>query len=273
VKELSITHNNMTFAIIVRERDRPEHKLRFQKHMATFLKGQSYHIYYIIQSPEGAFNVGKISNAGFKHVTKQPIKYSHVIFHHIDLLPSLELLSFYLQVPNPMEILKIDRPIPRFASITVRKMLGAIISMTPETYTAVDGYPNVFWGWGGEDGEFYLRSTIHCHITESTIGTMTDIDTPRKPRTACQLRFVLIGDHEHYRNRTPKPQWWGLSGCLSSELGNESLNSNETNVTVDVASPKLLEDHWINRVPLIAPPYIRMLALTWNHKNKRKIVS
>ena len=37
------------------------------------------------------------------------------------------------------------------------RYFGGIVLLTPAQYRRVDGLSNLFWGWGREDDEFYLR--------------------------------------------------------------------------------------------------------------------
>ena len=38
-----------------------------------------------------------------------------------------------------------------------KRFLGACISISPSLFVATNGYPNNFWGWGGEDDELASR--------------------------------------------------------------------------------------------------------------------
>lgn len=37
---------------------------------------------------------------------------------------------------------------------------GGLMAMTPKSYVKVNGFPNHYWGWGGEDDEFGKRYTF-----------------------------------------------------------------------------------------------------------------
>lgn len=34
---------------------------------------------------------------------------------------------------------------------------AGVIALTPDTYRRINGFSNMFWGWGGEDEDFYQR--------------------------------------------------------------------------------------------------------------------
>ena len=38
------------------------------------------------------------------------------------------------------------------------KYFGGIVSFNSSMFNTINGYPNNFWGWGGEDDELYKRT-------------------------------------------------------------------------------------------------------------------
>lgn len=55
---------------------------------------------------------------------------------------------------------------PRHISVAIDKfkykllyaaIFGGITSMTTEQYIQLNGYSNLFWGWGGEDDDMFNR--------------------------------------------------------------------------------------------------------------------
>ena len=38
-----------------------------------------------------------------------------------------------------------------------KPFLGALLGFNGAIFNAINGYPNNFWGWGGEDDEMYKR--------------------------------------------------------------------------------------------------------------------
>jgi len=36
-------------------------------------------------------------------------------------------------------------------------LIGGVMSINRENYYLVNGFPNIYWGWGGEDDDFSAR--------------------------------------------------------------------------------------------------------------------
>ena len=45
-----------------------------------------------------------------------------------------------------------------FCSIPYRKYVGGVLAMTKAHFMAVNGYSNLYFGWGGEDDDMSRRS-------------------------------------------------------------------------------------------------------------------
>lgn len=120
-----------------------------------FLDGHEFVIYIIEQSDDKKeFNRGKLLNAGFHIASAEGCRV--FIFHDVDLMPSAELLSYYTTVPTGKSPVHIARVWNRYNSND--KYFGGIISFSKEQFEEINGYPNNFWGWGGEDDELMKRA-------------------------------------------------------------------------------------------------------------------
>jgi len=129
------------------------------KQLALFI--EYYHsylpnldIYVIEQSEDGKkFNRGALLNIGFKIANESSNQPNIFIFHDVDLVSPPEIKKVYSY--------KSDIPI-HIASLwkekyTFSDFMGGIISFNEKTYKKVNGFPNRFFGWGGEDDAIYNR--------------------------------------------------------------------------------------------------------------------
>ena len=140
------------------EQNRQKHLKKFAPNIVKFLQQSMvpFHIFIIEQSDDGRkFNRGKLLNIGFKIAIERG--YRTAVFHDVDLLPvSPLLLSAYTSpvAPNePIHIAKLWKD--RYSSND--NYFGGIVKFSEEQFNSINGFPNNFWGWGGEDDEMYKR--------------------------------------------------------------------------------------------------------------------
>ena len=153
-------------AVIVCFRDlhkgqnRQKHLEQFVPYMELFFKKAlkdklcaEYKIYIIEQSADSRkFNRGKLLNIGFKIAKKH--NHNIFIFHDVDLLPSPELIPWYCTEPDAKPI-HIARVWDRYSKN--ENYIGGITSFSEKQFESINGYPNNYWGWGGEDDEILER--------------------------------------------------------------------------------------------------------------------
>lgn len=263
-------------AIIVPYRDlhvsqnRAKHLSKFVPYMKQYLgklvtnnKIQDYHIYIIEQSnDERKFNRGKLLNIGFdyalKRSMKHPPKHDIFIFHDVDLLPQQDVSDWYAKFPTkPTHIARVW---DRYSNNN--KYFGGIVSFSEADMKRINGYPNTFWGWGGEDDEMQKRLET-CGIewigpTTVTIQDLEEMDLSTKlgflkqnSEWKCMVKWEALEEH---------PKTWQTNGL--ADLNYDILNierldkddddagaggegsSKVTKLTTDV---KLNGSHWSNQ--------------------------
>jgi len=104
------------------------------------------------------FNRGKLLNIGFKiAIENQNFTPDIFIFHDVDLISPSEIKSVYSRYPEiPTHIASLWTQKYKFSAF-----LGGIISFNKEDYIKINGFPNSFYGWGGEDDAMYNRLAIN----------------------------------------------------------------------------------------------------------------
>jgi hypothetical protein len=122
---------------------RGEKLKKFTAHMKRW--HPTWPIIIIEQSDEEKFNRGALLNIGSKYAQKFGAEY--VVYHDVDLIPLSPLVPFYEAFPEkPLHIgtaYKGKYGGPGF--------IGQVLSMSIKDIKKSNGYPNMFWGWGGED--------------------------------------------------------------------------------------------------------------------------
>jgi len=174
-------NNDMTMNIIVAYRDpgdgsRKDQLKIFKEQMNLIFKDQTDVQIYIIEQeslrpdygslPElirqpnsemAKFNLGLLKNIGFEIASKKKSKkQNYYILSDVDLLPSMNLVEDYLRYPkNPIHLA--NKGTRYNMNGKDANFLGGVISVSDKDFIKANGYPNNFWGWGGEDNALNRR--------------------------------------------------------------------------------------------------------------------
>lgn len=237
------------------EQKRSEHLKKFVVGMSAFLRScfVPFRIYIVEQSDDKLkFNRGKLLNIGY--VLAKQEGFDTFIFHDVDLLPSLNMMLYYRTRPTGRSPIHIAKVWNRYNSNP--NYFGGIVSFSEDQFESINGFPNNFWGWGGEDDEMKLRSKdqglVPSAPVEGEIDDMEEMSLDQKlthlrghQEWKCQKKTELL--HEHAAT-------WALNGL--SNLGNVAemiqqrcqLNKDCVKITVEIGlSGGKLADHWSNR--------------------------
>lgn len=199
-------------AIIVPFRDTTATKERthqlktFLKYMSEYMTTQAqvpYKIFIIEQQRDGQkFNRGKLLNIGFDIAKKAG--FDAFIFHDVDLLPSAELAEFYATVPPRGTAYHIAAVWGRYNKNPA--YFGGVTAFNVTDFRAMNGYPNNFWGWGGEDDELYTRTReARVRIVKPRRGTIEDLENLtvankmaalKKTGEKFMLKYEMLGTHK-----------------------------------------------------------------------------
>ena len=149
--------NKEIFVIVTFREDvtntRHSHLKRFIYHITGQVPGSQ--ILIIEQSKDkNKFNRGKLLNIGFELATSKSSSKSDIfIFHDVDLLPDLDLVASYATYPETP--LHFARRWERYSKNP--EYFGGVVAFCMEDFYKINGYPNSYWGWGGEDDELMRR--------------------------------------------------------------------------------------------------------------------
>ncbi|XP_051865786.1 beta-1,4-galactosyltransferase 3 isoform X1 [Pristis pectinata] len=150
-------------AVIVPHRHREPHLRHFLYYLHPFLQRQQlqYGLYVIHQAGNETFNRAKLLNVGVKEAMKDE-DWDCLFLHDVDLIPE-----------NDHNIYTCDPDHPRHVSIAMNKFgyqlpyktyFGGVSAVTPEQYLRMNGFPNEYWGWGGEDDDIATRNTSNSRL-------------------------------------------------------------------------------------------------------------
>ncbi|XP_049603406.1 beta-1,4-galactosyltransferase 2 [Syngnathus scovelli] len=146
-------------AIIIPFRHRENHLKYWLHYLHPILRRQriDYGIYIINQLGEDTFNRAKLLNVGYAEALKDG-DYNCFIFSDVDLIPmdDRNLYHCYEQ--------------PRHFAIAMDKFgfrlpyagyFGGVSGLSKKQFLKINGFPNEYWGWGGEDDDIYNRITLN----------------------------------------------------------------------------------------------------------------
>lgn len=167
----------------------------FYPHMKNFLNGHKYKIFVIEQSNDGKrFNRGFLLNIGIKLATG----YDIIITHDVDLLPRPNMLNYYLiKCKYPIHIAWQWK-----TKYSFNEYFGGIVSFDTKTLEEINGYPNTFWGWGGEDDALYNRIyKVKNKIIRPITGHIEDIEHegPTKQTINQQKKENILNDLKNWK--------------------------------------------------------------------------
>ncbi|XP_052244952.1 beta-1,4-galactosyltransferase 3-like [Dreissena polymorpha] len=120
-----------------------------------FLRKQNvtFHIFIIEQSLNGAFNRAKLFNVGFNE-SRLISNFSCYIFHDVDMLP-MSPDNHYHCGDSPIHMAV---AVEKFGfKLPYNDYAGGVLAMTGEQFQRINGFPNLYYGWGGEDDDIVLR--------------------------------------------------------------------------------------------------------------------
>uniref|UniRef100_A0A131XKT1 Beta-1,4-N-acetylgalactosaminyltransferase n=1 Tax=Hyalomma excavatum TaxID=257692 RepID=A0A131XKT1_9ACAR len=156
-------------AILVPYRNRAEHLKIFIYNIHRVLARQQidYGVFVIEQGDDKEFNRAKLFNVGYLESTAL-YDYQCFVFHDIDLVP-VDDRNVYTcpQQPRHMSV-RIDSR----SGVPYVLMFGGVSALSKELMLRVNGYSNLYWGWGGEDDDMTFRLK---HIKQTILRRPADI--------------------------------------------------------------------------------------------------
>ncbi|XP_029473968.1 beta-1,4-galactosyltransferase 2 [Rhinatrema bivittatum] len=219
-------------AIIIPFRHRDHHLKYWLHYLHPILRRQrvSYGIYIINQHGEDTFNRAKLLNIGFLEALKEEA-YDCFIFSDVDLIPmdDRNLYRCYEQ--------------PRHFAIAMDKFgfrlpyagyFGGVSGLSKAQFLKINGFPNEYWGWGGEDDDIYNRITLN------------GMKVSRPDIRIGRYRMIK---HERDKHNEPNPQRFTKIQNTKMTMRRDGISSLQyqvlrvakyplyTNITVDIGKP------------------------------------
>lgn len=156
--------------IIVPYRNRFEHLEEFKKSITKYLNdtGHTNHVIIIVEQDDAKlFNRGMLCNIGFMESQKQNCDY--VIIHDVDMIP---IVVDYSYSNKPIHLATDNIPFESY--------FGGMTLFPSNLFLKINGFSNLYWGWGFEDDDLRYRCVknnipFETHIIEKITETKLPI--------------------------------------------------------------------------------------------------
>ncbi|XP_034508347.1 beta-1,4-galactosyltransferase 6, partial [Ailuropoda melanoleuca] len=110
-------------------------------------------LFSFVKTGTQPFNRAMLFNVGFKEAMKDSV-WDCVIFHDVDHLPENDR-NYYGCGEMPRHFAaKLDK---YMYILPYKEFFGGVSGLTVEQFRKINGFPNAFWGWGGEDDDLWNR--------------------------------------------------------------------------------------------------------------------
>lgn len=189
-----------------------------------------YGVYVINQDGEGVFNRAKLLNVGYAEALKE-YDYECFVFSDIDLVP-IDDRNLYRCFDNPRHLAvamdKFNYGLP------YNTYFGGVSALSKNQYLKINGFPNTYWGWGGEDDDIYRRITLR------------GMSISRPDMVVGKYKMVK---HNRDLHNEPNPKTPGKLGKTQWTMDKDGINTLEytvkeivkdilyTFITVDIQAP------------------------------------
>lgn len=152
------------------------------------------------------------------------------IFHDIDLLPNEEAKGYYTRTVPRGTVMHIAGLWKRYSGDSY---FGGIQSFGAPDFKAVNGYPNNYWGWGGEDDELRRRvQRIGLQIDRPLSGRIFDLEELSLDDKLSYLKQKDIKNKEKRELAKQHSSTWKTNGL--SNLSYTVISRRENNLLVKI---------------------------------------
>lgn len=195
-------------AVIIPFRDRDEHLKYWLYYLHPILQRQQldYGVYVINQHGEDTFNRAKLLNVGFMEALKED-NYNCFVFSDVDLIP-MDDRNIYKCYSQPRHLaVSMDKFSFR---LPYNQFFGGISALSREQHEKINGFPNNYWGWGGEDDDIYNRIIFR------------GMGISRPDGVIGKCRMIA---HRRDKKNEPNPQRFDRIARTRQTMQNDGLNS------------------------------------------------
>ncbi|BFZ24702.1 hypothetical protein BsWGS_27741 [Bradybaena similaris] len=209
-------------AVIIPYRNREKHLQILLRNLHPILSRQQldYGIFVIDQAPPEKFNRAMLMNIGYVEAMKR-YDYQCAVFHDVDLVPENDRNIYSCpEMPRHM-----SAAIDKFKySLPYSNIYGGVSAISRQHFEKVNGFSNMFFGWGGEDDDMSKRIRA------------AGLQITRYPMEIARYKMIKhVVDSGNERN----PMRFGLLKTSRRRMATDGLNS----LVYEVKEVEVLPSH------------------------------
>ncbi|XP_076819793.1 beta-1,4-galactosyltransferase 2-like [Clavelina lepadiformis] len=205
-----------SITVIIPYRDREVHLRYLLTYIHLILQRQQtkYRVFVVEQDDNSTFNKGQIMNSGFRYIKgKYGKEFDCYFFHDVDTIGEDDRIIY--RCKGGREVVHLSHKIERLRyRFCCGLTIGGVLGLTSSQLEAVNGFPNAYYGWGGEDDDMSKRI---LEIANFTIY--------RPPGNYVRFRTLF---HEIDGQNPKNPERFKLLKEWKNRAGTDGLNSLQT---------------------------------------------
>uniref|UniRef100_A0A8C7YCE2 Si:dkey-199f5.8 n=1 Tax=Oryzias sinensis TaxID=183150 RepID=A0A8C7YCE2_9TELE len=186
------------------------------------------------QAGNYTFNRAKLMNIGFREAMREE-DWDCLFFHDVDLIPEDDRNTYICDANPKHAAIAMDK----FGyKLPYNMYFGGVSALSPLQYLKMNGFPNNYWGWGGEDDDIGIRvSLAGMHISRP----------PLKHGRYKMIKHKLDQGNDvnpkRFNMLAKTRQTWKLDGMnsLEYEVVSREYLPLYANITVDIGTEKGLK--------------------------------
>lgn len=202
--------------------------------LQKFLEHYRMPILVIEQSSEYKFNRGALLNIGYDFCCEKLPHFTTFVLHDVDILMSEDVIRKYY-TDDGKDLMHLGNLIKDSKYSDTAGFLGRVLRVSKDAFKSMNGFPNTFYGWGGEDDALVHR-----------IGSIP-LYRPKEPKEGIEMATtndIIVTKDKAYTEEfktegliADQLQWHmdGLVSLQYSVVENKQLNEWAHKITIQLS--------------------------------------
>ena len=179
------------------------------------------------------FNRGSLLNIGYDYCLHYLSHITTFLFHDVDILMTQDIIDKYY-VEDGRGLMHLGSLIQSDKYSTSSTFLGRVLRVSKQVMQDINGFPNTFYGWGGEDDALWSRIHMPLHRPNEPkegieLSTVNDIFTSKSDELKEKYKIERI--------LADQLQWKidGVNSLQYSVVEHKTLNDWCHKLTIELA--------------------------------------